>query len=112
MEKKMEEVQLWAKHIGNVAALIKFIADIAQWATILSFMGPLGFLIAIVIGFINLEVDLGDALESVGWLLTKLADWIWGMLGPDVQAFFEKLKKLWDMGAEAAAVEVSNDIRG
>jgi len=118
MQKKMEEIQEWATHIGNVAKLIGFMVDVVTLSLLIApFLGPaapIAPLIAIVIAMVKNSMGPSDfvaAFESLAWLLGKAMEWIASLLPDWFIEAWEEIKRLMSLGARGMAEEVSTKIK-
>jgi hypothetical protein len=113
MEKKMKEIQEYAENLGKLANLITFVVDIITIGAMLSFLGPVGWLVATVIALVKAGGPgaIIEGFEALGWFMAKLADWIWSLMPDWFKEAWQTIKRLVSMGAKAAAVEVSGKIR-
>jgi hypothetical protein len=114
MQEKMREMQEYAENIGKLATLVGFVVDVVVIGLTLSFLGPAGWLVAIVIAMIKNGVgpaQLAEGFEALVWFIGKLAAFIWSLMPDWFQAAWQRIKALIDMGAQGAAREVSKSIK-
>jgi hypothetical protein len=113
MQKKMERIGLIADKFGKLAALIGFIVDVIVIGVTLTFLGPVGWLIAVVIALIKAGGPgaILDGFEALAWFISELAAWIWSLMPDWFQSAWQTIKRLISMGAAGAAKEVGTNIR-
>jgi hypothetical protein len=114
LQRKMAEMQEYAENIGKLATLVGFLVDVVVIGLTLTFLGPVGWLVAIVIAMIKNgcgPAQLAEGFEALVWFIGKLAAFVWSLLPDWFQAAWQRIKALIDMGAQGAAREVSNSIK-
>jgi hypothetical protein len=114
MQQKMAEIQEYAENIGKLAALVGFAIDVLVLSLTLSFLGPVGILVAVVIAMIKNgygPAQLAEGFGALMWFIGKLAAWIWTLMPDWFQAAWQTIQRLVNMGAAGAAREVSGSIK-
>jgi hypothetical protein len=100
-KEKMDEAMEWAEHLGNFANFVGFVVSAVTLGLLLSFLGPIGFLIAAVIGILLAggPSKIMDGINSMFWLIGKGAAIIGGLL-PD---WVGEIMEVIEGGADYAA---------
>ena len=113
MQQKMQRIALIAEKFGQLAALIGFIVDVIAIGLLLTFLGPVGWLVAVVIALIKAGGPgaIIDGFAALAWFISELAAWIWSLMPDWFQNAWQTIQNIIAKGAAGAAKEVSGNIR-